>query len=68
MPPFGRLAALYAERTDVRHPLATSGPPFRTRADLRGSPRCQGTAGPAAGMAAETGSAVDALPVSGRRS
>ena len=30
-----RLAALYAERTDVRHPFAASGPPLRTRADLR---------------------------------
>ena len=30
-----RLAALYAERTDVRHPLATSGLPLRTRADVR---------------------------------
>jgi uncharacterized protein len=30
-----RLAALYAERTDVRHPFATSGPPLRTRAELR---------------------------------
>jgi ketosteroid isomerase-like protein len=30
-----RLAALYAERTDVRHPLATSGRPLRTRADVR---------------------------------
>jgi ketosteroid isomerase-like protein len=31
-----QLAAFYAERTDVRHPFATSGgPPLRTRADLR---------------------------------
>jgi ketosteroid isomerase-like protein len=30
-----RLAALYAERTDVRHPFATSVPPLFTRADLR---------------------------------
>jgi uncharacterized protein len=31
-----QLAAFYAERTDVRHPFATSGgPPLRTRDDLR---------------------------------
>jgi ketosteroid isomerase-like protein len=31
-----RLAALYAERTDVRHPFAASdGAPLRTRAELR---------------------------------
>lgn len=30
-----RLAALYAEHTDVRHPFATSDLPLRTRADLR---------------------------------
>ncbi|HEY7279607.1 MAG TPA: nuclear transport factor 2 family protein [Trebonia sp.] len=31
-----RLAALYAERTDVRHPFAPGGTPvLRTRADLR---------------------------------
>jgi ketosteroid isomerase-like protein len=29
------LAAMYAERTDVRHPFATSGHPLRTRADVR---------------------------------